>query len=127
MQSTNSPRPLFPKMTVQQNLQLITKNEDIDQQLDTTQQTPKSYMFSKLLQDLDELSELQTPFVEKQLEEISETLSEISNPIEDDQEPEMEFGLTFPWSVKKEEVIEHSHSESESEDSGEECMEHVSW
>lgn len=127
MQSTNSPRPLFPKMTVQQNLQLITKNEDIDQQLDTTQQTPKSYMFSKLLQDLDELSELQTPFVEKQLEEISETLSEISNPLEDDQEPEMEFGLTFPWSVKKEEVIEHSHSESESEDSGEECMEHVSW
>lgn len=121
LQSTNSPRPLYPRATtVNQNLQLITKtDENVDQQV------PKTYLFSKLLQDLDELSQLQEPFVEKQLDEISETLSVISNPIEDEQETDVEFGLSFPWSIKKEEIVEQ-HSDSESEDSMDESVDHVS-
>lgn len=78
-------------------------------------------MFSKLLQDLDELSEKQTPFIEKQLDAISETLSAISNQEEVENETEMmEFGISFPWNVKKEEIVEPPPaSESESEASEE--------
>lgn len=63
---TNSPRPLHPSVSIKRDLQ-IKKRTTVDES--------NAYMFSKLLQDLDELCERQWPTIEKRIEEISEILS----------------------------------------------------
>lgn len=80
----------------------------------------KVYMFSKLLKDLDELNELQYPYAEKQIEEISESLS--MSVEEEEVETEPDFSISFlrtndfPWN-KKAEKVDEQLPEEESEDS----------
>lgn len=69
LQETNSPRPLHPHVVLKRYLKIIECNQ--------MQKDPNSrvYMFSKLINDLDELCELQRPVIVKRIEEISERLS----------------------------------------------------
>lgn len=112
---TNSPRSLHPKVVIKRPLRIIEKQTDT-----TLGDTPNVvYMFSKLLQDLDELCDKQMPYVEKHMEEISDLLSMsvLEEPEDVDVESVRNFSdISFlrsagdyPWNLqKKEEAIEES-------------------
>lgn len=129
---TNSPRPLFPKISIKRELNLLEKIETLQtESSEDTEVTCRTYMFSQLLKDLDELCELQTPYLEQQIDEISENLS-VSN-VEEEEEAEAEpdyVGISFlrtndySWNFsKKEEVapepIQPSDDETESDSKNE--------
>lgn len=111
--STNSPRPLHPKVVIKRPMQLIERpllTENVGG-------AENSYMFSKLLIDLDELCDKQIPYVEKQIEEISEILSHVSASVEQNEESsdaseknysEISFMKTedYLWNLNKKDVIE---------------------
>lgn len=130
---TDSPRPLFPKIIINRELNLLERvqplpsdvtDEDNSENEDFVMD--RTYMFSQLLKDLDELCELQTPYLEQQIEEISENLS-VSNGEEEEEETDLEqdlVGISFlrtndyPWNKKDEvavEPIQQSEDETESE------------
>lgn len=137
---TNSPRPLFPKVTIKRELNVVEKLDrsssivtDCTIENDSSSERShdsikKNYMFSKLLKDLDELNELQYPYPEKQIEEISESLS--MSVEEEEAETEQDFTSIsflrndFPWN-KKPEKSDEQPPEEESEDSSivEDCEE----
>lgn len=131
---TNSPRPLFPKVTIKRELNVVEKidrsssivtdcsNDTNDLSERSNDSAKKVYMFSKLLKDLDELNELQYPYPEKQMEEISESLS--MSVEEEEMETEPDFSISFlrtndfPWNFnKKPEKSDEQPVEEESEDS----------
>ncbi|KAJ6632758.1 Dynein axonemal intermediate chain 7 like [Pseudolycoriella hygida] len=132
---TNSPRPLFPKITIKRELHVVEKIDrsssivtDCSIENENSLKRPnelvmKKYMFSKLLKDLDELNELQHPYPEKQMEEISESLSMSVEEEEVETEPDftsISFLRTndFPWIFnKKTEKNDEQPPEEESEDS----------
>lgn len=136
MVETNSPRPLFPKVTIKRELNVVEKidrsssivtdcsNENDNSSERSNDTMKKVYMFSKLLKDLDELNELQYPYPEKQIDEISESLS---MSVEEEAEVETEADFTsisflrtndFPWNFnKKPEKSDEQPPEEESEDS----------
>lgn len=130
---TNSPRPLFPKVTIKRELNVVEKidrsasivtddcyNDNDNFSERSNDCIKKVYMFSKLLKDLDELNELQYPYPEKQIEEISESLS--MSVEEEEVETEPDFSISFlrtndfPWN-KKPEKSDEQPPEEESEDS----------
>lgn len=130
---TNSPRPLFPKVTIKRELNVVEKmdrscsivtdcsNNDNDTYSERSNDSIKKvYMFSKLLKDLDELNELQYPYAEKQIEEISESLS--MSVEEEEAETEHDFSISFlrtndfPWN-KKPDKNDEPPVDEESEDS----------
>lgn len=78
LEETNSPRPLHPHVVLKRPLKIIESNQ--------IQKDPncRVYMFSKLINDLDELCELQRPVIVKRIEEISEKL--LSNTLTEDGE-----------------------------------------
>lgn len=135
MIETNSPRPLFPKVTIRRELNVVEKidrspsivtecsNENDDYSERSEDSIKKVYMFSKLLKDLDDLNELQYPYPEKQIEEISESLS--MSVEEEEAETEQDFTAIsflrtndFPWNLnKKPEKTDEQPLEEESEDS----------
>lgn len=135
MVETNSPRPLFPKVTIKRELNVVEKldrsssivtvcSNDNDSSSDIFNDSVKKvYMFSKLLKDLDELNELQYPYPEKQIEEISECLS--ISVEEEEVETEQDFTSIsflrtsdFPWNFnKKPEKADEQPPEEENEDS----------
>lgn len=117
---TNSPRPLFPRVILKKDLNLVERSDD-NPPLDAIAKSAqrKSYMFSDLLKDLDEMHDQQVPVIEKQMEMISETLS-VSHGGDDDGEADTELdyaGVTFykssdfPWSKKEEPQKSDSDSE----------------
>lgn len=132
---TNSPRPLFPKVTIKRELNVVEKidrsssivtncsNENDNSSERSNESVKKIYMFSKLLKDLDELNELQHPYPEKQIEEISESLSMSVEEEEMETEPDftsISFLRTndFPWNFnKKPEKGDEPPPEEESEES----------
>lgn len=140
---TNSPRPLFPKVTIKRELNVVEKidrsssivtecSNENDCSLELYNESiNKVYMFSKLLKDLDELNELQYPYPEKQMEEISEILS--ISVEEEEAETEQDFTSIsflrtndFPWNFnKKPDKADEQPPEEESEDSSvvEDCQE----
>lgn len=132
---TNSPRPLFPKVVIKRELNVVEKldrsasivtecsNENDSSSERSHESIKKIYMFSKLLKDLDELNELQYPYPEKQIEEISESLS--MSVEEEEAETEQDFTSIsflrtndFPWILnKKPDKSDEQPPEEESEDS----------
>lgn len=128
LKPTDSPRPLHPKVVIKRQMKLIEK-PTVHAEPDNT--GIRIYMFSKLLSDLDELCDKQIPYVEKQIEEISEILSHVSASIEDGVEAsetseknfsEIPFtrGEDFPWGLQKKEVIDENPSVGEDDEESEE-------
>lgn len=127
---TNSPRPLFPKVIVSRELNLLDTQLPIELPdsiaLDTC---PRVYMFSQLLKDLDEICESQMPYMEQQMEELSESLSASNDEEEEDANAEQDYpGISFlrtdyDWNFgKKKEVVEIVESDEESEEEPETNM-----
>lgn len=126
---THSPRPLHPKVVIKRPMKLIEKSTITTE---TENIGSCSYMFSKLISDLDELCDKQVPYVEKQIEEISDILSNISASAEEFEETpdaseknfsEMSFirGDDYPWNFqKKEEVIDENPSVAEDDEESKE-------
>lgn len=125
---TNSPRWLFPKRTETRPLHIVEKpaaNEE--------EPGPSTYMFSRMLNDLNELWEKQEPFFERQNDENSELLSmsvsDGQDTVDAESEPnfkEMSFlrsASDYPFSFlpKKEEPIEEA-KKSEDEESEEDSI-----
>lgn len=88
-------------------------------------------MFSQLLKDLDEICESQMPYMEQQMEELSEILSVSNDEEEEYANVEQDYpGISFlrtdyDWNFgKKKEVVEtvDSDEESESEEAPEASM-----
>lgn len=137
MTPTNSPRPLFP--FVELNQELVITEKPTCQPLENTESENnqrKVYMFSRLLRDLDEMCEQQIPYVEALIEEISENLEEEEEQQEEEEiEPEQDFmGISFmrsneySWSIGRKDEIVETHqptesSESESEKDEDEVVE----
>lgn len=69
---TNSPRQLHPKRTLKFDVNVI---ESMPTERNTNGKSDRVYLFSQLLQDLDDLFENQQPLIEKQMDEILENLS----------------------------------------------------
>lgn len=125
---TNSPRWLFPKRTQTRPLHIVEKpgpNEE--------EPGPSTYMFSRMLNDLNELWEKQEPFFERQNDENSELLSmsvsDGQDTVDAESEPnfkEMSFlrsASDYPFSFlpKKEEPHEEA-KKSEDEESEEDSI-----
>lgn len=70
LKETESARPLHPHVTLKRPLKIL--------ECESIQKEP-IYMFSKLLNDLNELCELQKPTIAKRIEEISDKLSEMAS------------------------------------------------
>lgn len=125
---TNSPRPLFPKVIVSRELNLLESQLPIelpDSIAIDTVKCPRVYMFSQLLKHLDEICESQMPYMEQQMEELSESLSASNDEEEEDANVEQDYpGISFlrtdyDWNFgkKKEpvEIVESEDTESEEE------------
>lgn len=119
---TNSPRWLFPKRAETRPLQIVGRASTSDEH--TGQST---YMFSQLLNDLNELWEQQQPFFERQIDEKSEmlsmSLSDGRDTFDAESEPnfkDMSFlraASDYPFSFlsKKEETIDETQIREEDE------------
>lgn len=119
---TNSPRNIHPKRNIKFNVKILNRRPG------ESNPNEREYLFSQLLQDLDDLHEKQQPKIQKFMDEISEILS-VSIPDEqgsDVQETEsnaddMQFKVEdFTWNINKKaetvpEVIEPIEEESEDE------------
>lgn len=119
---TNSPRFLHPKRILKFSVKILERNS-IDVNRDENE-----YLFSQLLQDLDDMYDKQQPHIIKQMEEISDILS-MSIPDEqgsDQQDVESNTDdmlfkpEEFAWNLNKKvevvpEVIEPVEEESEHE------------
>ncbi|XP_031626289.1 protein CASC1-like, partial [Contarinia nasturtii] len=119
---TNSPRFLHPKRTLKFSVKILER-KPIDVNADENE-----YLFSQLLQDLDDMYDKQQPQITKQMEEISDILSmSISDEQGSDQQDvesntdDMLFKPEeFTWNLNKKvevvpEVIEPVEEESEHE------------
>lgn len=69
---TNSPRQLHPKRKLKFDVKIV---ERVPIEQNSDRETKCEYLFSQLLQDLDDLCDKQQPLIEKQMDEISENLS----------------------------------------------------
>lgn len=133
MEPTNSPRPLFPAVEITQELVILEKHVETERsdQEEGKDEPPlsnrhKVYMFSRLLRDLDELCELQMPYPDELLEEISENFEQEEEQ-EEEVEPEEEYmGISFmrsqdySWTFgRKEEVTETPQATEESDSDSE--------
>lgn len=116
---TNSPRSLHPKRTLKFNVKILER-KNCEQM-----SNEREYLFSQLLQDLDDLYDKQQPQIQKQMDDISDILS-VSLPEDQASEHgEVESSTDdifkteeFPWNKKPEivpEVIEPIEEESEYE------------
>lgn len=124
---TNSPRSLHPKRRLKFDVKIIER-KDNGQSFGG-----KEYMFSKLLQELEDLNNKQQPQIQKQMDELSEILS-VSLPDEQtsdqgDIEPTGDDLLfkadDFAWNINKKpevapEVIEPVAEESEDDEESDE-------
>lgn len=125
---TGSPRPLHPKLSTKTKIKIIER----PQKVDACSSEHTEFLFSKLVQDLDEILDKQIPQVERQMDEISEMLSasvldeQNSDASDSDQQlDEMSYFKSdeYVWGISKKpetvkETIEPS-DESEDEDSDE--------
>lgn len=118
---TNSPRPLFPKVIVSRELNLLESQLPESIAFDT-ENCPRVYMFSQLLKDLDEICESQMPYMEQQMEELSESLSGSNDEEEEDTNVEQDYpGISFlrtdyDWNFgKKKEAVEIVDSDEDTE------------
>lgn len=125
---------MFPKVIVGRELNLL--ESQLPAQLPDsvtldTEKCPRVYMFSQLLKDLDEICESQMPYMEQQMEELSESLSASNDEEEDDANVEQDYpGISFlrtdyDWNFgKKKEVVEvvDSDEDTESEEEPEKNM-----
>lgn len=120
--ATNSPRQLHPKRTLKFDVK-ISERKPIEQN-----SGEREYLFSQLLQDLDDLCDKQQPLIEKQMDDISENLS-VSMPDEgsDQQDAEPEETLfkseEFTWNITRRETVPEIIEPVEEEESDEEFEE----
>lgn len=123
---THSPRWLFPKRIETRPLQIVEKPSTSDEQPGQS-----TYMFSQLINDMNELWEQQIPFFERKTDENSEMLSMSVSDGQDTVESESNFkdmtflrtGSDYPFSFlpKKEETIDET-KKSEDEESEEDSI-----
>lgn len=130
MCETNSPRWLFPKREETRPLHIIEKPSTSDDQ-----SVKATYMFSKMLKDLNELWEQQEPFFQRQNDEKSEMLSmsvsDGQDTVDGDSEPNFkdmsllrgasDYPFSFLTLPKKEEAIDET-KKSEDEESEEDSI-----
>lgn len=124
-EASDSPRPLHPKLYVKTNVKIK------ERQMNGRKTSQPEYLFSKLLEDLECLFEMQLPVVRKQMDEISEMLSvsiddeqeeaadvnEIESAVDDP--TKAAFGDDFAWSFLRkpdESAADAAQIEKESED-----------
>lgn len=131
MEATNTPRPLFPHVDVIQQLKILEPKSIANIEVADTKPR-KVYMFSKLLQDLDNMNDELMPYaVDQRLDELSDVLSgeqgEEEEAGEEEAEPEHDFSMSFlrsgefPWSLGKvEAVVETTTPAEDEDDSGDE-------
>lgn len=123
--ATNSPRQLHPTRKLKFDVHIV------DRKVGESKLNEREYLFSQLLQDLDDLNDKQQPFVEKQMDEISENLSA---SLSDDASHESDTQLNaddafqrieeFPWQLTRRgtmpditpQVIEPDDNESDDGD-----------
>lgn len=127
---TNSPRWLFPKRVQTRPLHIVEKSSTDDEPLGQS-----TYMFSQLLNDLNELWEQQEPFFERQndenLEMLSMSVTDGHETVDAESEPNFKdmplirAAADYPFSflpvAKKEETIDEG-KKSEDEDSEEDSI-----
>lgn len=125
LSKTNSPRPLFPKVIVNRELNLLESQLSSklhDSITLDTEKCPRIYLFSQLLKDLDEICESQMPYMEQQMEELSESLSASNDEEEEEANAELDYpGISFlrtdyDWSFgKKKEAVQTVTSDEDTE------------
>lgn len=99
--ATNSPRPLHPTRKTKFNVHIL------DRKMGESKSNEREYLFSQLLQELDDLNEKQQPLIEKQMEEISENLSgSLSDAASDDDvrlnaDDTLQRIEEFPWQLTR--------------------------
>lgn len=125
---TDSPRPLHPKLASKVKIKIIDRKvkEDPDR---------IEYLFSKLIQDLDDLRNKQIPQIERQMDEISELLSasvpDEQNSDSGDAEPQtddMSFLRSdeYAWGLsKKPETVKETKTPSDESDDDSEDSSHA--
>lgn len=96
--ATNSPRQLHPTRKQKFIVHIMDRN------VDDTKPNEREYLFSQLLQDLDDLNDKQQPLVEKQFDEISDNLSaSLSDDASNDSDAQLNADDSFqrieefPW------------------------------
>lgn len=99
--ATNSPRPLHPTRKLKFNVHIL------DRKVDESKLNECEYLFSKLLQDLDDLRDKQQPLIEKQMDEISENLSASISDAASDSDAQLNVDDSFqrieefPWQLTR--------------------------
>lgn len=99
--ATNSPRQLHPTRKLKFNVHIL------DRKVDDSKLNACEYLFSKLLQDLDDLSDKQQPLIEKQMDEISENLSASLSDAASDSDAQLNADDSFqrieefPWQLTR--------------------------
>lgn len=125
MTPTNSPRPLFPFVEINQELVIKERQCNLLKEPQPENEQRKVYMFSRLLRDLDEMCEEQIPFVNEMFEEINENFEEEEEAQDEEEiEPDQEYmGLSFmrsndySWSLGRKEDVEETPQPTEQSDS----------
>lgn len=99
---TNSPRPLHPKRKLKFDLHILDRKDS------ESKSTEREYLFSQLIQDLDDLNDKQQPLIEKQMDEISDNLSaSLSDDASNDSEVPLNADDSFhrieefPWQLTR--------------------------
>lgn len=78
---TGSPRPLFPKLESKLKFKIIERKETVES---TSNQS--EFLFSKLIQDLNDIRNEQIPRIKREVDEVSD-MESVSVPDEQDFEP----------------------------------------
>lgn len=135
--ATDSPRPLHPKRKLKFDVKIVERKPTLNE-IGESSVNEHEYLLSQLLQDLDELCDKQHPQILKQMENISDILSE-SMPDEqgsdqaegDSSVDDLAFRVEeFPWNKKVEtvpEIIEPIEEDSDEEFEESEDEEYISF
>lgn len=123
---TSSPRPLFPSISIPRELTLLERSaeEPTDEPDDERPLAERVYMFSQLLSDLEDICDLQMPFLDQMMDDLSENLSGSNEEEEDEAEDpdQQDYGISFfrgeySWNMQaKKEEIPVADEEEDSED-----------
>lgn len=103
---TNSPRQLHPKRKLKFDVKIV---ERVAIEQNSDRESKCEYLFSQLLQDLDDLCDKQQPLIEKQMDEISENLSVSVTDEQGSDQPEPDDSTfkadEFTWNISRRETV----------------------
>lgn len=127
--ATNSPRQLHPKRKLKFDVKILDRKCNESKSI-----AEREYLFSQMLQDLDDLHDKQQPLIEKQMDEISEILSaSTSDDPSNDSDAQLNVDDTFhrieefPWQLTRRgtmaditpQVVEPEESDDDDDDNDE--------